>query len=172
MMKIFAKLPVASLIIVFLFTAAAAQTKKHQQKLTGEQMITRLINSRDVPGTYGDAGLFSGELAPDLISILKLGKLAIPLMIRHLDDEREFKHTMFYGNIDGPMKIEFSTVAVDILTAIIRQEPPVFDMKCISSDDRMEDNCVMQKYFGGRHLKQNWQRLYSAGKLHYKKFEF
>ncbi len=172
-MKIFTKLPLVTLIIVFLFSAAAAQSKKHHRKLTGDQMITVLLNSSQIPGAFGDDGLFMNGVSDDLKRILDLGKAAIPLLIRHLDDKLVFKHMKEYGDPNNPVAVTASDGAVDILTTIIRNEAPVVDMKCFHNENRVpEDDCVEQRFYSGRNLKRNWLKAYRAGKLHYQRYEY
>lgn len=108
-------------LICITSTAALTQTKKTRAISRGERLITALVNSKTIPGLFGDDGFFhSVELSPDVIRIFKLGRRAIPLLIKHLDDWRVFKHMLFYGNINGPEKVTAGEGLLELLTDMIK----------------------------------------------------
>ena len=115
----------------------------------------------------------NGGLSPDVIRILKLGKKAIPLLIAHLDDRRFFKRLKFccLANQDQPRKVNVSEAALEILTIIVRQNKPMFDLECIT-EGPPESRCVAENYYEGETGKRNRLKAYRAGKIQYEKYEY
>jgi hypothetical protein len=175
MIKIFSRLLLTALLIFISTSVFSAQTKKTKKISSGERLITALANSKTLPGNFGDDGVFfegPDGLSPEVERILKLGKKAIPLLIRHLDDKRFFKHLTFCctGYVSNPRKVSVDEVALDILTVIVRRNAPMFDLKCIAEGPD-EDRCVAEGYYEGKIGKRNWLKAYRAGKIHYEKYE-
>ena len=113
----------------------------------------------------------NGEISPDVIRILKLGKKAIPLLIEHLDDKRLFRHLVSYeGNPQTMRKVAVEEVALDILTVVARGNRPMFNLKCMKENPG-EDRCVAEGFYEGKIGKRNWRKAYRAGKIHYKKYD-
>ena len=108
--------------------------------------------------------------------ILKFGKKAIPLLIRHLNDRRFFKHLTFccLGNQDKPRKVTAGEVALDILMVIVRRDSPMFDFECLKilENGNTESRCVAEGYYEEKIGKRNWQKAYRMGKIRYKKREY
>ena len=166
-------------LILMVSLPSFAQSKQTMAALRGERLINALVNSKTLPGNFGDDGVFfegtgmkNGEKSPDVIWILKLGKKAIPLLIEHLDDKRLFKHLTFccLANQQTPQKVMVKEVALDILTVIVRRNKPMFDLKCIN-EGTPEDRCVAEKFYEGKRGKRHWQKAYRAGKIRYEKYD-
>jgi hypothetical protein len=161
-----------TLFLVALCAAASlAQSPRSNATSKGERLITALAHSKTVPGNFGDDGLFVGDVSPDVLRVIKLGKSAIPLLIRHLDDRRVFTHMQFCcEGTSGPQKVTVGQGVLDILVTIIRRNAPMFDLQCLKEGS--DGKCVAEKYEYGKRGKQNWLRAYRAGKVHYKKYEY
>src|SRR5664279_1184215 len=155
------------LLLVTLGAAAAfAQSPRSNRTSKGARLITALAHSKTVPGNFGDDGLFIGDVSPDVLSIIKLGRNAIPLLIRHLDDRRVFTHMEFCcEGTSGPQKVTVGQGVLDILITIIRKNAPMFDLQCLKEGS--DGKCVASRYESGKRGKQNWLRAYRAGKIHY-----
>lgn len=162
-----------------------AQSKKAKKDSYGERLITALMNSKTLPGLFrldsGVLGEGSQGVSPDVKRILKLGKRAIPLLIRHLDDKRIFKNMGFCCTItsmesaDGMDKVTVAEAVLLSLAVIIRENAPMFDQKCLKNDEAFNDSigdCIVEKYSSGRNMKRNWMKADRAGKIHYKKYEY
>ena len=171
-------------LIFIISNITFAQSKKVKAISRGERLITALANSDNLPLIFrADSGIFaegSKGISPEVIQILKLGKRAIPLLIRHLDDRRVFKNmvtccTADRSNGDGTEKVSVGEGVFNILTNIIRQTDPIYDVKCLKQDRQFEessDDCIREKYYWGRNMKRNWLKAYRAGKIHYEKYEY
>lgn len=152
--------------------AACAQSGRTSYT-RGERLITALMMSKTVPGLYGDDGFEHVDLSIDVVRIYKLGKTSIPLLIRHLDDRRAFRHMMSYGDPNNPEKVTVGEGVLEILTNSIRQEAPFFDMACVNDENRVsEDPCISEHYSFGPNGKRAWQKAFKAGKVHYKKPDY
>ncbi len=181
LIKSFVRLVVLIIVISLCSFAANAQKKQPKKTSNGEKLITALINSKTLPGLFRlDSGVFgegSEGLSPDVIRILKLGKRAIPLLIRHLDDRRVFKNMVFCcttQSSDGE-KVTVGEGAFFMLVVIIRENAPMFDRKCLKADRTFNDgigDCIAEKYYSGKNMKRNWLKAYRAGKIRYKKYEY
>jgi hypothetical protein len=180
MIKLLAQLFSLAIVISFCSFAAMAQTKQTKKISRGERLITAFANSKTLPFLFrDDEGVFAEGpqgISPDVIRILKLGKQAIPLLIRHLDDKRVFKtmESCCFGD-QSVKKVSVSDGVFFILVNIIHETSPIFDVKCLKQDRQFEENnydCIREKYFSGRNMKRNWLKVYRAGKIHYKKFEY
>lgn len=138
--------------------------------------MTALINSKTLPRDFGDEGVFfeaSEGLSPDVGRILELGKSAIPLLIRHLDDKRMMKHVWYdrMGYVDSvKVKVPVNEVALNFLTFIVRRDAPMFDLLCIENAPPSE-RCVADDFYEGKFGKRNWLKAFRAGKIHYEKYE-
>ena len=184
MIKLLAKLFLLATVISLCSFALFAQTRKVKKQSNGERLITALANSDNLPLIFRiDAGIFaegSQGISPEVIQILKLRKRAIPLLIRHLDDKRIFKNmvtccTTDGSNGDGTEKVSVGEGVFNILTSIIRQSSPIYDVKCLKKDRQFEessDDCMRDKYYWGNNMKRNWLKAYRAGKIHYEKYEY
>ncbi len=157
----------------------SAQTRRAKKISYGERLLTALINSKTLPGNFGDDGVFftgtgmtNGEISPDVTRFLKLGKGAIPLLIRHLDDRRFFKYLTFccLATQQKPRKVTVGEVALDILTVIVRSNSPMFDLKCVE-EQATENRCVAEGFYVGKTGRRNWQKAYGAGRIRYKKYD-
>ena len=159
------------LLITVCGVASFAQSQGSNRTSKGERLITALQHSRTVPGAFGDDGFFVGDVSPDVLRITSLGKKAIPLLIRHLDDRRLFTHMLFCcAGMSNTMKVTVGQGVLDILLTIIREEAPMFDLQCLKEGS--DGKCVAERYGSGKRGKQNWLRAYRAGKIHYKKYEY
>lgn len=49
------------LLILLCASAFSAQKKAAKKRLSGERLITALINSKTLPGNFGDSGVFLSE---------------------------------------------------------------------------------------------------------------
>lgn len=181
MIKIISRTVFITALILICAAIFSAQTKK---KLRGERLITALVNSKTLPGLFrldsGVLGEGSQGISPDVRRILKLGKRAIPLLIRHLDDRRIFKNmaaccTIDGSNGDGTEKVSVGEAAFLLLVVIIRENAPMFDQECLKEDRTFSDSigdCIAEKYYSGKNMKRNWLKAYRAGKIHYEKYEY
>ena len=184
MIELFSKSLGVILLILLFAPAFSAQTKKTKRISRDERLITALMNSRTLPGLFRiDEGVFaegSEGISPDVVRILKLGNRAIPLLIRHLDDKRVFKHMAaccWTGSINGNgiEKVSVAEGAFFILNSIIRQTGPIYDVQCLKRDRQFEENnddCITKKFYWGRNMKRNWLKAYRTGKIYYKKYEY
>ncbi|HEX8369675.1 MAG TPA: hypothetical protein VF604_14110 [Pyrinomonadaceae bacterium] len=164
------------LLILLCAPAFFAQKKRTKRISRGERLVTALMNSKTLPGNFGDDGVFfegSDGLSPDVIRILELGEKAIPLLISHLDDKRFFKRLTFccLANQHKPRKVTVGEVALDILTIIVQRNEPMFDLKCID-EGAPEDRCVADGYYDEKIGRRNWLKAYRAGKIDYEKYEY
>ena len=170
-------------LIFIISNITFAQSKKVKAISRDERLITALANSDNLPLIFRiDSGIFaegSQGISPEVIRILKLGKRAIPLLIRHLDDKRIFKNMVTCctnnGNGDGTEKVSVGEGVFNILTSIIRQTSPIYDVKCLKKDRQFEessDDCIREKYYWGKNMKQNWLKAYQAEKIYYEKYEY
>ena len=184
MINIYSRIIFMTALILVSATVFSAQTKKVKNRSNGERLITALADSDNLPLIFrADSGIFaegSEGVSPEVVQILKLGKRAIPLLIRHLDDRRIFKNmvtccTVDGSNGDGTEKVSVGEGVFNILTSIIRQTDPIYDVKCLKQDRQFEessDDCLREKYYWGRNMKRNWLKAYRAGKIHYEKYEY
>ena len=184
MIKLVSKSLGSALLILLCTSVFSAQTKKTKKISYGDRLITALVNSKTLPGLFRlDEGVFaegSKGLSSDVVRILKLGKQAIPLLIRHLDDKRVFKHMaaccwIDSSNGDGTENVPVGEGAFFILNSIIRQTGPIYDVQCLKQDRQFEENnddCITKKFYWGRNMKRNWLKAYCGGKIRYKKYIF
>jgi hypothetical protein len=184
MIKIISWIVFITALILISVTAFSAQTKKAKKVSYGARLITALVNSDTLPILFrGDSGILGGGqlgVSPDVIRILKLGKRAIPLLIRHLDDKRIFKNmvsccTNDGSNGDGTENVTVGEGTFFMLVVIIRENAPMFDQKCLKEDRTFNDSigdCIAEKYYWGKNMKRNWLKAYRAGKIHYEKYEY
>lgn len=184
MNKSFSKPLGAVLLILICASVFTAQSKKPKKESYGERLITAFANSKTLPGLFrADEGVFAEGpkgISPDVTRILKLGKRAIPLLIGHLDDKRNFKYMVACcwidsSNDDGTEKVSVGEGVLFILKSIIRQTSPIYNVRCLKQDHQFaesNDDCVTKKYYWGRNMKRNWLKAYRAGKIHYKKYEY
>ena len=152
-----------------------AQQKKANSISKGDRLITAFAHSKTLPSNFGDDGVFVGDLSPDVLHIIRLGKRAIPLLIRHLDDRRVFTHMEFCcEGSSGPKKVRVVKGALDILTKIVRETRPMFDPKCLKerAKGNTEGGCIADAYESRKRGKQNWLRAYRAGHVHYQKYDY
>jgi hypothetical protein len=159
------------------------QSKRRNTASSGDRLITAFAHSNKLPilfredeGVFVNTLLDGGGPPPEVERILALGKRAIPLLIRHLDDRRYFWHMEFCcDGSRGVEKVRVSEGVFNILRSIIRSAPPIYNMKCLIREreqDESDDDCVNEKYSAGKSVKRNWLRAYRAGHLRYKKFEY
>jgi hypothetical protein len=160
------------LLAAVLSPTVPAQTKRDRAAQRGERLITALANSKTVPGLWGDDGFEHVDMSPDVIRIFDLGKRAIPLLIKHLDDQRPFKHMMFYGDPNNPEKVTVGEGVLVLLGYIVRTEAPFFDMACIKDEGRNEDRCNGDGYLFGRRGKRNWHKAYRARRIHFRQADY
>lgn len=180
MIKLFSRTVFVILLILICTLVFFAQKKKSKKISNGEHLITALANSKTLPGLFrDDSGLLAEGpkgISPDVIRILKLGKLAIPLLIRHLDDKRILKGMVFCCSVDNDdTQISVGDGVLSILLVIIRSTEPIYDTKCVNGEREFEDSmesCVREKYLTGKNMKRNWLKAYRAGKINYKKYEY
>lgn len=162
-------------VIGLIFVIAAvtfAQSKKTKAISRDERLLNALIYSKTASLLWGDDGFFRGDdLPPELIRILRLGKRAIPLLIKHLDDRRSIEW-IFRMDQENQKDVTVGEAVLNILYYIVRTEAPVFDMKCVKSKTRFEDWCISERFNFGRRGKKNWLKAYRAGKIHYEKYEY
>ena len=172
------RLLIFAILLILLCASAFSAQKKRTKKISyGERLINALVDSKTLPGSFGNGGVFfeaSDELSPDVKRILKLGKKAIPLLIRHLDDKRIMKHLLYccadYYAIN-PVKVSVEEVALNILTFIVRRDAPMFDLDCIEHAPP-SNRCVADDFDEGKFGRRNWQKAYRAGKVLYEKYEY
>lgn len=178
LLKLPAQLLVLAIAISLCSLASVAQTKRRKKISRGERLLTALINSTTLPGNFGDDGVFfvgtgtNGEISPDVIRFLRLGKTAIPLLIGHLDDKRLFKRLTFccLGNQHKPRKVTVGEVALDILTVIVGDRRPMFDLKCLKAELGGQ-RCISEGFYEGKTGRRNWQKAYRAGRIRYQKYD-
>jgi hypothetical protein len=171
-------------LILIVSISLFAQSKKAKKVSNGERLITALVNSDTLPILFRlDSGILGGGrlgMSPDVKRILKLGKRAIPLLIRHLDDQRIFKNmvsccTIDGSNGDGTEKVSVGEGVFSILLVSIRQNAPMFDQRCLKEEESFNDSmddCIAEKYYWGKNMKRNWQTAYRMGKIHYEKYDY
>lgn len=171
----------AAALVLVCATVFSAQTKKKVS--SGERLMTALVNSDTLPIIFrNDEGVFGGGrlgISPDVVRILKLGKRAIPLLIRHLDDKRIFKNMVYCcfddGIGDGSKEVSADEGVFFILVNIIRQTSPIYDVQCLKKDRQFvydNDDCIKKKYYWGKNMKRNWLKALRAGKIRYEKYEY
>ena len=172
-----------SKLVIFLLLAIAfadgfyAQPKKATLRSKDERLITAFAHSKTLPSNFGDDGVFVGDLSPDVLRIIRLGKRAIPLLIRHLDDRRVFTRMEFCcEGTSGVQKVTVGNGVLDILVRIIHEAGPMFDRRCLQAKVRPEGNfagkCLAERFGSGKKGKQNWLRAYRAGKIRYKEYVY
>ncbi len=165
----------ALLILMACAIISNAQHKKSVKRVDGERLITAFAHSKSLPSNFGDDGVFVGDPSPDVLRIIRLGKLAIPLLIRHLDDRRVFSHMEFCcSGTSGVQKIMVGEGALNILARIVHETAPMFDRECLEgrAKGNSEGDCIADSYNSGRRRKQNWLRAYRAGRVQYHKYEY
>lgn len=186
------------LLLIAFVTVSSAQAKKPRRPVNNENLITALVTSKNLPGRFGDDGVFVNTLLEDdptpreVRRILKLGAKAIPLLIAHLDDTRLTRMRFCCSGEAGEHNVTVGDAALDILKRIVVNSAPMFDPKCVK--DRAEGNevgeasCLEEHYefsppsFSGRGrsrrptrevriAKQNWQKAYARKKIRYRKYQ-
>lgn len=163
------------LALVIACTAASyAQTTHIKSVSRGERLITAFAHSTTLPSNFGDDGVFVGDVSTDVLNILRLGRSAVPLLIKHLDDTRTFARMEFCcEGTKGPEKVTVGQGVLDLLIAIVRQTPPMFDANCLKEQSKgnVDGNCVADSFGSGKRGKQNWLKAYRAGRLTYQKYD-
>jgi hypothetical protein len=170
-------------LILLVSISSPAQSKKAKKVSNGERLMTALVNSETLPIIFrNDEGIVGGGrlgVSPDVKRILKLGKRAIPLLIRHLEDKRIFKNIVYCcfddGIGDGSKEVRLKEGVFFLLVNIIRQTSPIYDVRCLRKDRQFEDDnddCIRKKYYWGKNMKRNWLKAYRAGKIRYEKYEY
>ena len=184
MIKLISKSLCVTLLILVCASVFLAQNKRTKKQPSGERLITAFANSNTLPGLFRlDEGVFaqgSGGISPDVVRILKLGKRAIPLLIRHLDDKRIFKNMVACcwtnsGDGNGTENVPVGEGVFFVLKGIIRETSPIYDVQCLKQDRQFEesgDDCLEVRYRRGRNMKRNWLKAYRAGKIQYKKHDY
>ncbi len=148
-----------------------AQSKKIKATPRGERLITALVNSKTLNLIWGDDGFGNGTRFPEVIRIFRLGKRAIPLLIKHLDDRRVIRGIV-RADQSNQTGVTVGEGVLDLLESIVPEQAPVFDMACVKDEGRNEDRCVARGFNFGRRGKRNWLKAYRAGKIHYQKSEY
>ena len=159
-------------VIGLIFVIAAvtfAQSKKTKVISRDERLLNALIYSKTASLLWGDDG-FHSDL-PELIRIFRLGKRAIPLLIKHLDDRRSIEW-IFRADQGNHEDVTVGEAVLNILRYIIQEKAPVYDMKCVKDEARFENWCISERFYFGRRGKKNWLKAYRAGKIHYERYDY
>lgn len=187
-----------SLVLIALVTVSSAQSKKSRPPVNKENLITALITSKNLPGRFGDDGVFVNTLLEDdptpreVRRILKLGAKAIPLLIAHLDDTRLTRMRFCCsGGEGGEHGVTVGDASLDILRRIVVNAAPMFDPQCVkdrtAGTEVGEASCLEERFefsppsFSGRGrsrrpsreariAKKNWQKAYANKKIRYQKY--
>jgi hypothetical protein len=181
------KLLTVSILILLGSSVLCAQNKKTKAKADGEQLITDMARSRNMPPVVGDLGVFSNTLLdedampPEVKRILDQKEKALPLLIAHLDDMRPTR--MINCCNENPV-LTVGDACLNMLSVIVRPAEPMFDKACVAEQDN-QSFCLDEDYQftmssfvrrGNRRVpnkevltaKRNWMKAYRENKIQFK----
>jgi hypothetical protein len=152
-------------LIFVIATVTSAQSKKTKATSRGERLINALINSKNSSLLWGEDGIEHGDMEKTS-RFFRLGRRAIPLLIKHLNDRRIIEWITRLDQ-ENQENVTVGEVVLNILTYTVRIEAPFFDMECVK--DNRPFVCLSSRFDFGRRGKQNWLKAYRTGKIHYQK---